>query len=778
MSTRKFQIPVSGFPHGLNTEGSSLNLLPSELMEGSVNIELLRNGSIRRRRGVDFIGTSDAGGHLQTVRTSTVADEVKGESPSAVYVKLTAPNGSLVERLIVDINNEFHIFKVNNAGYRNFDTPFQTLTRGNNSNDIQKFHFMQYAQSGQRLYFAGLHINPGWLEVSSDNETLTINYFDVIVRDPDAKQVNSRVKKSISGVVRWFDCIEAHTADATNSPGDGTGDWTRYWMELDEAVPASVSSWTSSTAYTTTFIKRYNTLTTASTTNFYPTTVSFYAGRVWLAGDPAFPHTIYFSQVIQKDADINRFHQFADPFDSEDAELVDDDGGAIFLQGAGLVKQLITVGDSIFIGTNTGIFQISGPNGTFKATDFFKARVLDDEVNGPNNLLGIGQEFIVFGQDSIWLSQIETNLASSVAGKATFIDISESRINGFYKDIPKDNKTSSFAVYNGSDKTVYWFFNRVRTDFDASRGQNLQPIYSRNVLVFDTRFLDRKDVLASETLDNQLEQRQVVRNVKGSFYLYELEDGADSDKPYIAAAFLTPQTPTTTSIVVDNLGNVVVRGDSIGTSPVVDGADAATGTAVCDNLGNAVVDAGDPVLAGGSESKTEDTGLLVLQYSQSGTVVTIKGAIGTLNGTGLQDWSSSPTYKVSYSSTAKFGVQTMGNVLHPKGGIYLYLVFKKVESGILNISNEDVTPGGAFIRQAYQWSTTTTSARYSDQIPVYKPYRFSQSLAGGANDGHDHVWFKHRIRGRGNVLQFILENDGDKDFHLIGYNLQFWGKND
>ena len=51
MTTRKFQLPVSGFFNGLNTEASVLNVLPSEFMDGTINIELLQNGSIRRWRG-------------------------------------------------------------------------------------------------------------------------------------------------------------------------------------------------------------------------------------------------------------------------------------------------------------------------------------------------------------------------------------------------------------------------------------------------------------------------------------------------------------------------------------------------------------------------------------------------------------------------------------------------------------------------------------------------------------------------------------------------------
>ena len=56
MSTRKLQLPVAGFTDGLNTEASVLNVLPSEFMDGTTNVVLHQNGSVRRRKGVDFLG--------------------------------------------------------------------------------------------------------------------------------------------------------------------------------------------------------------------------------------------------------------------------------------------------------------------------------------------------------------------------------------------------------------------------------------------------------------------------------------------------------------------------------------------------------------------------------------------------------------------------------------------------------------------------------------------------------------------------------------------------
>ena len=43
MATNKLQARVHGMTDGLNLEASALNVLPSEMMDGTVNVELLQN---------------------------------------------------------------------------------------------------------------------------------------------------------------------------------------------------------------------------------------------------------------------------------------------------------------------------------------------------------------------------------------------------------------------------------------------------------------------------------------------------------------------------------------------------------------------------------------------------------------------------------------------------------------------------------------------------------------------------------------------------------------
>jgi hypothetical protein len=95
-----------------------------------------------------------------------------------------------------------------------------------------------------------------------------------------------------------------------------------------------------SVVLTTTLLNRYDKRTSVTSTDTFPTTVDFYSGRAWFAGDPKYPNFVNFSQIVINDGDLEKYHQFADPFDTVDSAIVDDDGGVIQIQGAGLIERI------------------------------------------------------------------------------------------------------------------------------------------------------------------------------------------------------------------------------------------------------------------------------------------------------------------------------------------------------------------------------------------------------------------------------------------------------
>lgn len=671
MSTRKLQFPVSGFTGGLNTEASSLNVLPSELMDGTINIELFRDGSIRRRRGVDFIGANTSSEFMPSVRSDLLTNEPFQESASATQVELTSPDGTLVRKIILDINDTFRIYPITRSALSNIDTPGQTITRASNSHPNQRWTHMQYAESGQRVYFAGRHCHPGYMELDTDNTTMLITYIDVDIRDPSAT----------STVITLF----------------------------DKDTPPLV-------------------------TDAFPSAVAFFAGRLWLSGAATHPNRVFFSQTIAIDSDISSFYQAADP-NGADPDILDDDGGEFYVQGGGKILQLLDFGESLFIGATNGIWQVRGQDNIFKANNFSVEKVLDEGINSPESMVSIGEDILVFGESSIWRGRLNDSITSRTVNRAIFTSVTQDKVESLYDSVPRAGKTTGRAIYNKADHKVYYFYNKVVPTFSEQNTYNDAPGYTRNVLVFDTRKVDS----ATAGIEPK-------RYIDEAFVEYEFTDTAGGELPYIGTAFVGDDVETVQKVSSES-ELVTVSGDAVITTENASGLDTVY--------------------------------LVFLQKTISGNNAEIKASFGRLEGNDVaKDWNSDPTVAQSYTSRAISGIQTFGDVRVRKSAPYLFFVFKKVESHILGTDGQDLTLGGCFLRTAWQWADNINNVHYGTQQQIYIPDRFVYAKYDSSDDGFSHVWYKHRARGRGNVLQIIFENDGDKDFHLIGWSQQFYGNVD
>jgi len=730
MPQRKLQLNISGFTDGINTEASALNVLPSEMMLGTTNIELLNNGEVRPRRAIDFIGANSSGNFMHELRTSSRGDELKQESPTPYRVELNAPNGAVVDRIVVDINNEFHIYEVTNAGLKEGGAPLQVLTR-NRTHDNQKFYTMSFAQSGDKLYFAGRHSQPGYLKVGSDNTSLELEYFDVTVRDSGAIAENTVRKVGDA----WYECKEAHTSSADNKPGSGA-DEQRYWFQKDGKAPTGVTAWANATSYTSNLVKLYDKNAVPVSTDTYPTTVAFFAGRVWLSGDPKNPNDELFSVVIVKDSDTELFLQRADPFFEDDPDLVKNDGGVISIQGSGLIMQHVAVANSLFIGTTLNIWQVTGPSGIFEATDFSVNSILADGVGSNKSMAKVRDELVIFGYTNIWKSEINTSTASTDTGRAAFTSISEERIQSYYDSIPRDVKDAALAVYNESEQRIYFFHNASKTDFERAHNTYKQPGYYTSCLIVDTRFRD-------DVIDNQQDPTNLNRRVRGAFFIYDFADTGLEGKPYIAAPFVCKDVPPNND-------------------PVVIDTDAVT------------VD-GDPVVTAANASSKDVILFLAMSRSNSGGNTTINRGFGTFNTSVLRDWDSDTNNAVYYDAIILSGLQTFGNIQVNKNIMYLFFVFKKVETGILDEDNMDSNPGSCLLSTAWNWSDTSGHPKFSSQQEIYVPLRWNYGLIDSGDDGETHKKYKHRVRGRGHTMQLKLQNTQGKDFRLVGWTQQFTG---
>ena len=96
--------------------------------------------------------------------------------------------------------------------------------------------------------------------------------------------------------------------------------------------------------------------------------------------------------------------------------------------------------------------------------------------------------------------------------------------------------------------------------------------------------------------------------------------------------------------------------------------------------------------------------------------------------------------------------------------------------GHTNFGKQVTSGGGA--NNVTAGSGTHLVFKRDSMREVYVPARFTNDIAGSGSTDYSHVYYKHRVRGRGKAFQVLFTNDGDKDYNLIGWAEQFHGKAD
>lgn len=209
-----------------------------------------------------------------------------------------------------------------------------------------------------------------------------------------------------------------------------------------------------------------------------PTAVAFFAGRLWLAGAPHEKLTtkIFFSQVIEGDAQYGKCYQVADPTDERISDLVDTDGGVITIPEITNVYKLIPYGSSLLVYAQNGIWQIGpGQSGYFTATSYSVRKITD---------IGVESRFGVVMVSNIPYYTSHSDIYRIVqdprSGFLVTDNISELQVNTLYKGIA--DRTTIQAVNDDFNKRVIFLY----TDSTGLATPLASGRYNK-ALVYDTR---------------------------------------------------------------------------------------------------------------------------------------------------------------------------------------------------------------------------------------------------------------------------------------------------
>lgn len=209
-----------------------------------------------------------------------------------------------------------------------------------------------------------------------------------------------------------------------------------------------------------------------------PNAVAFFGGRAIYGLN----NTIYFSQVILDDLTAaERCYQDADPTAEDSIGLVPSDGGVITIPDMGDIIRMVVVEGALLIFADNGIWTIYSPQGRgFSATDFTADFVTNLHATGYHSIVDVEGYPFYWGEKGIYAVQTVPDRISY-----QIVDITEKKIKNYYDDISPLAKQYAKGAYDLVNRRVIWLW---KTSPDDNENRFLYDRVLNYSLTFDAFF--------------------------------------------------------------------------------------------------------------------------------------------------------------------------------------------------------------------------------------------------------------------------------------------------
>jgi hypothetical protein len=216
-----------------------------------------------------------------------------------------------------------------------------------------------------------------------------------------------------------------------------------------------------------------------------PKAVASYAGRIFYAGFddfgestnstyPQLTSTVVFSRSVQRQSDIVKCYQEADPT-TLDSEIVASDGGTLQIAGSGYINKLVSTGRSLLVFASEGIWEIYSTDQLFSATNYQLRKLTDVGCKSPNSVIIVENIPMYWTDYGIYALQPDQVSESFVA-----TNITANTIQSFYDNIDAASTRKAFGFYDKFYKKARWLYSS-----DASSVASTDD-FDRE-LIFDSR---------------------------------------------------------------------------------------------------------------------------------------------------------------------------------------------------------------------------------------------------------------------------------------------------
>ena len=191
--------------------------------------------------------------------------------------------------------------------------------------------------------------------------------------------------------------------------------------------------------------------------------VAAYAGRAFYAGilsevqdgdsrSPLLTGAVLFSQTFEQKIQLVKCYQEADPTSPDISDILDTDGGIIFIPECSAINHLRAIKESLFVFAVNGIWEIRGGENGFTATSFQVNKVSNVGVYSPDSIVEINGQILFWGVNGIYA------ITKNQFGVYETNSMTKNVIQKYYDSIPDFARSQAKGYYDLNNNTVRWLF--------------------------------------------------------------------------------------------------------------------------------------------------------------------------------------------------------------------------------------------------------------------------------------------------------------------------------
>lgn len=727
----------SRFVKGIITEANPLTFPPDASIDED-NFVLLRDGSRKRRLGIDFEDNA--------VETSTTFN-LAGIDNLATSTFVWRAAGGNVNKSVLVVQTGLKLWFFNYFADPMTGSPFNsgnpiTLTIGGGTT------VMQFAQSGGDLLVANGNKKITRLIISASN-VVTKTSNDVLIRDLfgiaesiaiDERPVSLSVNHNYNLLNQGWSQTAADATKTFEGVFPSNADIVHLGKATDETFNSKILFrqffGTTNAPRGKAIIRAFDRGASRRTelgpgslpleaTDSGLFTLASFAGRVFYSGSeskltngddnsPLYSSFIFFSQVIENQDDAFKCYQEADPTSEHISDLVDDDGGFIIIDGATRILKMVPIGPSLVVIAENGIWAIQSADFGFKATEFVINKISESKVVGIDSV--IQSDFGVFLWTDAGIIVVSPDPNTGILAET---NLSENTIQTLFTNIEEISRKFARGIYDPTARQIRWLYS----DDPAFDGVAFKYKYNRE-LVFDL--------------------------VLQAFYRVKISD-LPALTPFVSAYVVAPG--------INNVNQIL----NVTTLNGVNNVQANSGA--------------DEVVVTEIVASTGASAIKYLTYIQDAT---FQFTLSLQRNPDFLDWFAHNGQGLDAPAFMLTGHDTDGDTQRKKQSTYITVHLKATETnvvdtggGVLDFDN----PSSCLMQGQWGFANSSASGRFNNPAEVYKIKRLFITTGAGdpADTGFEVRTSKNKVRGKGIALSLLFSTSPKKDCHLLGWAINRTG---